>query len=206
MKKLAPVVVILLSLAFTAFADVPEYKPTPKPTAAPKQKKSIDARLAITLVRSDTPKLKIPKSYVKQLRAELDRIDGGTDNRAENAGSGITLNRVQTIVSGGLLSLAIVFGGIWFVRSKKGDTKAGRTVAVVAFLLLSGALATVVVANIGPPEEARSINSKLFSEHVHSYKQASGVIKVETYDDNGGGTIELEVPDPKGLPAHDNEE
>lgn len=197
---------ILLSLAFTAFADVPEYKPTPKPTPSPKQKKSIDARLAITLVKSDTPKLKIPKSHLKLLRAELDQIDGGgVDNRAENKGSGITLNRIQTIVSGGLLSLAIVFGGIWFVRSKKGDTKAGRTVAVAAFLLLSGAVATVVVANIGPPEEARSINSKLFSEHVHSYKQASGNIKLETYDDNGGGTIELEVPDPKGLPAHDEE-
>lgn len=202
MKRFAPVVAILLSLAFAAFADVPRPDPTPKV----KPKKSIDTRLSITLVKSDTPRLKIPKSRLKELRAELDQMDGGIDNRAENTGTGgITLNRIQTIVSGGLLSLAIVFGGIWFVRTKKGDSKTGRTVAVAAFLLLSGAVATAVLANIGPPEEARSINSKLFSEHVHSYKQASGNIKLEVYDDNGGGGVELEVPDPKGLPVRDEE-
>ena len=106
-------------------------------------------------------------------------------------------NRTQTIVSGLFLSLAFVFGGVWLARSRGGGsgTKANKTLVVGAGLFLTGALATIAIANVGPPPEARSITGKIFSNAVHTYKQASGRIKLETSDADRG--IELIVPDGK---------
>jgi len=206
MKKLVLTAVILMSFSSAALADVPRPS-TPRPTETPKQRNGIDTRLSITLTKTKTAKLKIPKSQIKQLRAQLDELDGGGEsNTASNTTPRFSFGRLQTIVSGAFLSLAIAFGGIWFARSKKAETKAGRTLAIGAFLFLSGAVATVVLANAGPPPEARSITGKIFSDHVHQYKQASGDIKLMTYDaDDEYDGIELEVPDPNGLPDRDEE-
>lgn len=73
-------------------------------------------------------------------------------------------------------------------------SKMGKTVAIGAFLFLSGAFATFVFANAGPPPEARSITGKMFSPAVHMYSQGSGDIKLETSDKD---YIELIVPNPK---------
>ena len=205
MKKLVLTAVILMSFSSAALADIPRPS-TPKPTATPKPKKSIDTRLSITLTKTDTAKLKIPKNQLAKLRAQLDELDGGGSDNAAAAAPAVSMGRLQTILSGAFLSLAIAFGGIWFARSKKAETKTGRTLAIGAFLFLSGAVATVAVANMGPPSEARSITGKIFSQHVHSYKQASGEIKLMIVDGRGeSDSIELEVPDPNGFPAEDEE-
>jgi hypothetical protein len=132
----------------------------------------------------------------------LDELDGGANNTAAVSSSG-GFTRLQTIVSGAFLSLALVFGGLWLARSKKIDTKGARGLAIGAFIFLSGAVATVVLANAGPPDEARSITGKIFSEPVHSYKQASGEIKLMINDVDED--IELVVPDPSGFPDNDEE-
>jgi hypothetical protein len=194
-----------MSFSTAALADIAR-PATPKPTETPKQRKSIDTTLSITLTKTKTAKLKIPKSQIAQLRAQLDELDGGESNTASTRAPRFFFGRMQTIVSGAFLSLAIVFGGIWFARSKKAETRAGRTLAIGAFLFLSGAAATAVIANAGPPPEARSITGKIFSEHVHSYKQASGEVKLMILDiDDGYERIELEVPDPNGFPERDEE-
>jgi hypothetical protein len=202
MKKLVLTAVILMSFSSAALADIPRPS-TPKPTETPKQKKSIDTMLLITLTKTKTAKLKIPKGQIAQLRAQLDELDGGGNNTAAVSGSpGFT--RLQTIVSGAFLSLALVFGGLWFARSKKIDTKGARGLAIGAFLFLSGAVATVVLANAGPPDEARSITGKMFTEAVHSYKSGSGEIKLMV-NEEGGDRVELVVPDPNGFPDRDEE-
>jgi hypothetical protein len=186
--------------SLVAMADIPR-PATPKPTPSPKQKKAIDTWLSIRLDRdAREARLVIPKSQVKQLRAELDELDGGADNTAAVRG----FTGTQTIVSGMLLTLAFVFGGVWLTRSGKMATKNGRAFGIGAFLFLGGAFATVVFANIGPPLEARSITGKIFAPGVHTYKQASGDIKLETSAE--GDHIQLIVPDPKDTPKSSNEE
>lgn len=205
MKKLVLTAVILMSFSSAALADIARPS-TPRPTETPKQRKAIDTRLSITLTKTKTARLKIPRSHIQQLRAQLDELDGGDSNTAGTQAPRFSFGRLQTIVSGAFLSLAIAFGGIWFARSKKAETKTGRTLAAGAFLFLSGAVATVVLANAGPPSEARSITGKIFSDYVHQYKQASGEIKLMTYDaDDEYDGVELEVPDPNGLPHREEE-
>ena len=146
-------------------------------------------------------RLIIPKSQIKKLRAELEQLDDDSDNTAAITEPGI-FTRTRTIVSGMFLSLALVFGGVWFVRSGKAATRSGKAL-VVAFVTLGVAsAATLVYANAGPPPEARSITSKMFSQYVLSYGFGSGKIKLETGDT---AQVELIVPDPKPEPKPNGE-
>ena len=161
----------------------------------PKVKKSIDTTLSIKLDRDATEaRLIIPASQIKQLRAELELLDNGSDTTAAAiTGGGFT--RMQTIVSGVFLSLAFVFGGIWFTRSGWLSTKGGKAAAAGMFLCATGAFATIAFANAGPPPEARSITGKMFTQAVHMYGFGSGKIKLETSND--ANLVTLVVPNPK---------
>lgn len=204
MRKLILALAVAMLASLAVFADIPRptNSPTPKPTATPKHKKSIETDLHISLVKTETARLKISKSEFSKLRAQLDELEDGSDNTAAVTGSGAptpgSFANIQTVVAGGFLSLALVFGGLWFARGRM--PKAVKTTAAGALLFLGGAAATAVIANVGPPLEARSITGKIFSEHVHMYKQASGPIKLIITDDQNVRGVELEVPDPKGFP------
>jgi hypothetical protein len=200
MKKLLFAIVFVTLFSFIALADIPRPS-TPKPTPEPKQKKSIDTMLIIRLDRdANDARLIIPKNKIEQLRAELDGLDGETENTADVKSS---FTGTQTIVSGMFLTLAFVFGGVWLARSGKTVSKNGRAIGIGAFLFLGGAFATFVFANAGPPPEARSITGKMFTQAVHMYKQGSGEIKLETSDERD--YIQLIVPDPKDGPKSDEE-
>ena len=111
-------------------------------------------------------RLRIPKSQLKQLRAELEQLDDAPDDGGaeffQNA------DHRQRFVSQ---------PGVRFRRrlaralARKSETKTSKTLVVGAGLFLTGAMATIAFANIGPPLESRSINGKIFSENVHRYKQ-----------------------------------
>jgi hypothetical protein len=180
---------LALTVVFSSFAVADIRQPDP-----PKQKttKSIDTTLSIR-IDSDAKdaRLIIPKNQIKQLRAELEQLDNEQDSNA-SVTTGFT--RTQTIVSGIFMSLALVFGGVWFTRSRKVSTKIGKATITGAVLFLVASVASVAFANIGPPFEARSITGKIFSNYVHQYKQASGKIKLETSDT---GYVQLIVPDAK---------
>lgn len=182
MKKFIYSIVFILLLSFSAFADI-RFPDTPKPTATPKQEKSIDSNMIIRLDSNATDAtLIIPKSQIQQLRAQLDQLDDTNQPL-------LTFSRTQTIVSGLFLSLAIVFGGVWF--SKRG--KANKTLIAGAVLLLLGSAATIVFANVGPPTDLRSISGKLFDKNVFgSWNRASGNIKIKVTD--SGSSLELIVP------------
>jgi hypothetical protein len=190
MKKILSLTALIILFTSAALADIRLETPTPKAAKTPKKAKSIDSDLRIRISSDEKEaRLIIPKSQLKQLRAELENLD------EEESGSTAALNfsKTKTIASGLFLSLALVFGGVWLARTRKLDLKANKTLVVGAGLFFIGALATVTFANIGPPFEARSITGKIFSPAVHQYKQAWGTIKVETSDSSDG--IELIVPD-----------
>ncbi|HQY68176.1 MAG TPA: hypothetical protein PLD38_12925 [Pyrinomonadaceae bacterium] len=196
MKRTLCLMLLTLVASTIAFGDIAR----PQPSKTPKQKASIDSTLSIRL-SSDAKeaKLVIPKSQLRQLRAELERLDDGSDDTAVlETTSGVT--RTQTIVSGAFLSLALVFGGMWLVRSGKSATKMGKTLVILTVIAGIGSAATLVYANAGPPPETRSITGKIFSQTVQSWKWGSGKIKVETKSE--GDSIDLIVPDspktPKG--------
>lgn len=186
MKKFLVLLAAFAIFAASASADIPR-PDTPKP----KKAKAIDTSLTIRISRdAKEAKLIVPKSQIKQLRAELEQLD---DSDAANASLNLNFTRTQTIVSGMFLSLAFVFGGVWLARVRKPELKANKTLVVGAVLFLSGAFATLAFANAGPPPEARSITGKIFTPSVHLYKFASGKIKLETSDD--AESVELVVPD-----------
>lgn len=187
MKKLILSLLVTTAFSAIAFADV---RLPDAPTPTPKAGKSIDANLQIKLdPNAKDARLIVPKSQLKALRAQLDEIDAADDTAAVSS-----VSRTQTIISGTFLCLAFVFGGVWLIRSR-GNSTPGKGAAAVAILAAVGALATVAFANIGPPLDARKITGKLFSDAVHSYKQASGPIKLETADNQS--SVVLIVPDPK---------
>jgi hypothetical protein len=187
MKKLFSSIVLIAALALIASADV-RLPDTPQP----KQSKAIDTRLQIRLDgNAKEARLRIPKSQIKQLRAELEQLDDDAPATAS-----LSFSKTQTVVSGLFLSLAFVFGGVWLSRSRgKSETKTGKALVVGAGLFLTGAMTTIVFGNVGPPPETRNITGKLFSNSVHAYKQASGRIKLEISEEID--EIELIVPDVK---------
>ncbi len=181
---------IVMTMVFSAaaFADIARPE-------KPKSAKKIDTTLSIKLDRNATEaRLIIPASQIKQLRAELERLDDGGDTAAA-AMTGGSFTRMQTIVSGVFLSLAFVFGGIWFTRSGWLSTKSGKAAAGAMFVFATGAFATIAFANAGPPPEARSITGKMFTQAVHIYGFGSGKIKLETSTDEN--VVTLIVPNPK---------
>lgn len=191
MKRFFWLTTLVLMASVAVFADIAR----PDPTKTPKPTKGVTTTMLIRLDRNATEaKLIIPKSQIKQLRAELEHLDDDPGNTAANT-EPTSFSRTQTIVSGAFLSLALVFGGMWFVRSGKAATKSGKTFVILAVLAATGATATFVYANAGPPPEARTITGKMFSQSVHLYKFGSGKIKVET--SSTGDAVEFIVPDPQ---------
>ena len=194
MKKSIIAIAFIALFSIAAFADI-RLPDTPKPTATPKPQKSIDSNMKITLDKNVTEAtLIIPKSQIKQLRAQLDGLDDSDDSPV------FAVSRTQTIISGLFLSLAFVFGGVWFARSR--NEKANKTLVVGAVLLLVGSAATLIFANGGPPQELGSISSKIFKRELFTYgwNYARGKIKVKVSDN--ANEIELIVPDKEEKPTN----
>ena len=193
MKKLLLLTALALFTSTAAFADIAP----PRPEKTPKPKPGVSTTMEIMMDKTaKEAKLIIPKSQIKPLRAELESLDDDNGNTAAVTGGS---TRLQTIVSGAFLSLAFVFGGMWFVRSGKASTKGGKALAAAAILGGIGAATTVVFANVGPPPAARNITSKLFDQKIFQpYGFAYGKIKIETTD---GNQVKLIVPDVTETPA-----
>lgn len=183
MKIVFASVLITLMVSASVLADVPRPE-------TPKSKGSIDTTLSIDLDReAKEARLIIPRSQLKQLRAELDALDAG-DDTASTGG----VSRIQTIVGGLFLSLAFVFAGFAFFRSARVGANVSRAAAAAAIVFAGGAFAAVAFGNAGPPAEARSITGKMFTQAVHLYGFGSGKIKLEVSDDVRYPT--LIVPNP----------
>ena len=199
MKRLICLTAMVLLGSAAAFADIA--RPEPAKTPKPNTSKSIETGMTIRLdSEAKEARLIIPKSQIKQLRAELEQMDDDSDNTAAVTAPG-SFSRTQTVLSGTFLSLALVFGGMWFVRSGKSTTKTGKGLVILAVVTGIVSAATLVYANAGPPQEARSITGKMFTQAVHMYGTGWGTVKLEARDQK---QIELIVPNPKpATPAND---
>jgi hypothetical protein len=199
MRKTILTLAVMLAFSSFAMADIARPDQTPHRTPKPKPEKFIDTEMDIRL-DSDAKeaKLLIPRSQIKNLRAALEEMDDDTGNTAAATSGG--LSRLQTIVSGMFLSLAMVFGGIWFVRSGKAATKTAKTAVVALAIAGIATAATFVYANAGPPSEARSITGKMFSQSVHLYGFGWGRVKLGVAPDE---RIQLIVPNEKDKPSGD---
>ena len=156
MKRIIALSFLVAISTTVVFADIARpdkpAKPVPKP-------KSINSKLFIdTDENLQIATLYVPKSQLKRLTAELEQQDDGENNTASiHDGS-----RLQTIVAGAFLSLALVFGGIWFVRGGKLSSSAGKAIGVIAIIAGVSSAASFVYANVGPPA-LTTINSKIFN-------------------------------------------
>ena len=180
---------IALALALTAAASISALANIPRPDRTPVSKaaKGVVATMDIALDRNaKEATLIIPRSQIRQLRAELEALDGD----GETAAGGWTFTSTQTIVSGVFLSLAVVFGGLLLARSGR----APRAAAAIAGIALLGSAATFLYANAGPPPEARTITGKMFSQAMHIYGFGWGQVRLQVGDEE---RIRLIVPNPQ---------
>ena len=192
MKNFAFAFTLICISALAVFADV-RLPDTPKP--AEKNAKTINSRMLIRLSPEATEtKLIIPKNQVKELRAALEELDNESNSDLAVTDSSEKFSRSQTIISGLFMSLAMVFGGVWFARSRKTNSKVSKKIITGAVLFFVGSMATLVYANAGPPSTLRTIDGSLFDKKIFGrWKFASGNIKIEF--SNTSNAIELIVPD-----------
>ena len=160
MKKIIVLVALILLGAVAMFADIAR-PGTKKPATVVKPGTNTVAKMTITVdANVNQTTLSIPRSSLKSLRAAIDGLEDGEDNTAAITVG--TFSRTQTFVSGMFLSLAIVFGGIWFVRSGKAATWQGKTLVLVAIIAGLGSAATFVYGDIALPRQ-NDINRRLFN-------------------------------------------
>ncbi|MGH9819508.1 MAG: hypothetical protein ACRD43_05010, partial [Pyrinomonadaceae bacterium] len=164
MKRLLGLAILMLILSIVGFGDIAQ----PKDDKAPaKHGRQIDVGMMIKLDHeAKEARLIIPRSDLKRLRAQIDQLDDDSNTAASIAP---VTSKIQAIASGIFMSLALVFGGLWFVRSGKAATKTGKSLVVLALIAGIASAATFVYANAGPPPEARSITGKMFSQAIHLY-------------------------------------
>lgn len=182
MKYITLILLFIITATF-AFADisVPE---TPKPTAKPE--KAFRTRLVLrTSSNVEEPTLTIPRSAIKELRAQLDEIESETDTNASVNSPNYT--KTSAIVSGLFLSLAFVFGGVFLLRNKPTKMSIG-----LILLAICSASATIIYANVAPPI-IQSLDGNLFSDKMkQSYRGATGTVKVKVVKESS--QIELAIP------------
>lgn len=190
-------VVSLFLLVVNVYADVPT--PEEKPNRV-KRPAVIDTYLSIRLdSEAKEARLIIPRAQAKALRAEFASTDEESDKVAAMLASDSSISRLQMIVSGVFLSLALAFAGIWFNRNgtRTSGTRAVSAAGMVIFAF--GGFAVAVYGNAGPPAEARSITGKMFAPALHVYKFGGGKIKLEISDTETQPV--LIVPDARSAPS-----
>lgn len=199
MKQTLGLLALLLLSSVAVFSDIA--RPDKTPTRTPKPK-TISSSMTIRMdSNTKVATLRVPKDKLKQLSAELDQLADESDDTAAVNTPGLT--RTQTIVSGIFLSLALVFGGMWFARSGRSSTTTVKTLVIFALIAGAGSAATFVYGNVGPPQALRSISSELFDRKAFLfYSSAGGTVNIEV---TNGSSVELSVPAPKNWPK-DKEE
>jgi len=193
MTKRLLAIVALFIFAVPAFADIARPDRTPE---QPKKDAAIDSRLTIRLEKdAKEARLIIPRSELNELIAQL-----GTDGRSAAPAVKVGgISETQTIMGGTLISLAILFGGIWAFRSGKLATKSGKVAASLALVFAASGLTSLVYANVAPPQETRAIKGSIFSPAIQRYKFVSDKIKLEVGEQ--GTVLKLIVPDPAVSPT-----
>jgi hypothetical protein len=193
MKKLLILSIFTVIFSISAYADVrlPDNL-KPSPTVTPKEDKKVKRMQMSIRVNPnvDEPTLRIPRSALKDLRAQLDELDGGSSNIAAVS----SISGTQTLMSGLFFSAAMIFGGVWMFRGKTLGKNQKIVAGLLIFAFISASVVTVF-ANVAPPP-LRGLNADLFSDKMQSYwSGASGTVKIEITDYTyRGSEFELTIP------------
>lgn len=186
--RLALAALMLLATAALAFADIPSPSNLNNRNAASKADLKTSMRIE-TDEKVKEARLVIPRSIFQQMSAQL---DGKGSQTASARLRFLNMTGTQTALSGLFLSLAFAFGGVWLVRSRRGNERATRVAALCLSLLIVGAItAGVAYANAGPPPVARSLTSKILIPELQWWG-AYGEVKVEIVEE--GDEIQLVLP------------
>lgn len=186
MKKLFSLFALIAIFAIAAFADI-RLPDTPKPKTTPTGQQ---VELLVDVSNEVTePTLVIKKSSTKFLRAALDEAEGLTDS---NTTAEIKSNSTPTIIGGTFLTLAFIFGGVWFARSKKPS----KTVIGLFLVGILGSATVLVTANVAPPQNV-GINKNMLSQELQDRSRnfAKGKVRIKIV--NGTATdsdIKLLIP------------
>ena len=157
----------------------------PKPTVGRPYSMSIQAGETEREAR-----LLIPAEALKQLRAELE-----DEKPSLSASLGVGgLPPAHTAAAGVLLSLALVFGGLWFARTGRSARARRAAVVIAVCALCAGAATTLTLANLAPPPPA--LDAGTLPQAVDGEKLA-GRVKVFVVKDDTSGEIRLIVPKAK---------
>lgn len=194
MKKLFSLLALTALFAIAAFADIrPPEKPKPKTTP-----NGNEAEMFIQVSNEVTePTLVIKKSALNKLGAALNEVkeaDSSATTSFENKTSSVS---TQTVVAGTFLSLALVFGGVWFVRSKP-----SKTVVGLFLITILGSTTVLVFANIAPPR-IFGINKNLFTPELQNRAYARGKVKIKIVDDPISVSDDFKLLVPKETPKGD---
>ena len=183
------VAVLALVAASPALADIalprPETKPQGKSetygATAPNSPMTVEAD-----ARAKEARLEIPRDVLQRLGA------GGADGSAPGtaASTGVGLPPAQTIMMGLFLSLSLVTGGFWILRSRRKGL-GQRATLVVAALGLTAVMTTIAMANAVsyPPPPLKSGN---LQRAVAGGESLSGNVRVVIVPE--GNQIKLIVP------------
>ncbi|HEV2861341.1 MAG TPA: hypothetical protein VGX48_10070 [Pyrinomonadaceae bacterium] len=191
--RFAAATLAVLCLSTVAFADVrlPDNRNNagnrrdPKPPVGRPYSMSIEADYD-----NREAELLIPASALRQLRAEL---EDETPSFAASLGVG-GLPPAHTAAAGVLLSLGLVFGGLWFARSGR-SARVRRTAVVIAVCALcAGAATTLTLANLAPP--SMPLNAGTLPQAVDGDPR-TGRVRVFVVRDDVSSEIKLIVPKPR---------
>ncbi|HEX8707597.1 MAG TPA: hypothetical protein VF723_04995 [Pyrinomonadaceae bacterium] len=137
---------IALTAAAPVLADIA--LPSPSPQKQSRKSEGSERRAPqsrMTVLVEDgarEARLEIPQSLLGQLRAEA--VENSSSGMAATTGMG--LPPLQTIMMGLFLSLSVVMGGVYLLRSRRKAWSQGAAVSVAA-LLLTAAATSVAIAN-----------------------------------------------------------
>lgn len=190
--RFAAATLAVLCLSAVAFADVRVPGQSNQRTRRPDPEKRELTRSSYSMsieAREDRQEaqLLIPASALRQLRAEL---EDETPSFAASFGVG-GLPPAHTAAAGVLLSLGLVFGGLWFARSGR-SLRVRRTAVVVAVCALcAGAATTLTLANLAPP--LRTLDAGTLPAAVDG-EPLAGRVRVLVVKDGSDGEIKLIVP------------
>jgi hypothetical protein len=184
----AALIAFLLGTASLASADVDVPKsinPRKKPVGSTTLRIATDEDVS-------QARLVIPRRLLQQLKAE---INADEQEQIAETTTLATPGNAQTVMAGIFLSLAIVFGGVWVLRSKKQVGKLSGAQIGIALLVLGTATAGITYANAGPPPVARSLTSRILTPELRWWG-AYGQVKIviTDADDDYRDEIRLIIP------------
>jgi hypothetical protein len=184
--NLFALVALFLAASVPAFADIAKPSIDKPPAQSSKLKTPMNIRPDN---REKEAKLLIPREVLRELSAEL---EGGDSQNAASLSHFKQPSDAQTLMAGIFLSMALAFGGIWFVHSRRQTNKLARVALGVMILALCGAGTGLVYANAGPPPVARSLTSKILIQEAMAYG-VWGEVKVEIVETGNSITLVLPV-------------